>query len=242
GGPTGVLLTRRLDRAITYRLTLHGMRKNAAPALRLRFDAGAYVWRTVDRGDGDLDIVLPNASRVEALLYSDAPFAFDVRRLSVEPCTNCMTDAQFAERVRHDAGIRPQDGPRIIARKLRDWVANTVVFGQEPRTVAITTSAVMSEPAWQSYVDFFVPRRGGVWCAGIARFYQQVLALFDLPAVTLDVGYDGTDLTHVTDVLVAREDGRRRFYVFDPTFAATYVDGHGADVDLLALVGGRPAR
>jgi len=242
GGPTGLLLTRALDRSVVYRLRVFGQRRNAAPTLRLRLDDQPFVWHTVDRGDGDLNIVLPKASRIEALLYSDAPYAFDVARLDVEPCGNCITDDEFVAKIRREAGVTDADAPLALARKLRDWVAKTVVFGEEPRNVAVTTAALMTQPAWQSYVDFFVPHTGGVWCAGIARYYQQVLALFNVPSLTLDIGYEGTDLTHVTDVIDARDGPTRRFYVFDPTFAAEYLDAADRDVDLASLVAGRPAR
>jgi hypothetical protein len=242
GGATGVLLTRRLDPNVTYRLRLHGTRANAAPALRIRIDDRPFIWRTLDRGDGDLNLVLPKGARIEALLYSDDRYEFEVHSLALEPCSDCITDEMLAARIRREAGVAADDRPLTVAGKVRDWVARTVVFGQEPKTVAITTNALLSEPAWQSYVDFFVPRRGGVWCAGIARYYQQVLALFGLPSVTLDIGYEGTDLTHVTDAIVIAQGDTRRFYIIDPTFAAAYADDRGRPVDLVGLLDGRPAR
>src|SRR5205823_5539342 len=57
GSAAGVLLARQLDPKVTYRLILHGGRRNAAPALRLKVDDQPFIWRTVDRGDGDLNIV-----------------------------------------------------------------------------------------------------------------------------------------------------------------------------------------
>jgi len=241
GGATGVLLTRTLASSVTYRLIVRGIRRDGAPTLRIRLDDRPFIYRTLDRGDGNLDVVLPRASRIETLLYSDATYSFDIRQLSVERCGNCLTDDAFANRVRREAAIDAGDAILTTARKARDWVAKTVVFGEDPENVAITTNAVMSQPAWQSYVDFFAPRSGGVWCAGIARYYQQVLALLGIPSLTLDIGYEGTGLTHVTDVIDVREGERRRFYVFDPTFVAEYVDDADRDVDLASLLAGRAA-
>jgi hypothetical protein len=241
GSASGVLLTRRLDAAVTYRLLLHGTRRNAAPALRVRLDDRPFIWRTIDRGDGDLNLVLPKAERLEALLYSDAPYAFDLHGLTVEPCSDCITDEVLKTRIISEAEIGFADPPLDLARKLRDWVARTVVFGEKSTTVGITTNAVMSEPAWQSYVDFFAPHRGGVWCAGIARYYQEILALFDFPSATVDIGYEGTDLTHVTTLVVVKEGDARRFYIFDPTFSGAYV-GRGGYIDVEGLLSGKPAR
>jgi hypothetical protein len=241
GSASGALLTRRLDAAVTYRLVLHGERRNAAPALRLKLDDRPFMWHTVDRGDGDLNLVLPRAERLEALLYSDAPYTFDVHSLIVEPCRDCITDETLRRRIAAEAAVGAGDPPLVTARKVRDWVEKTVVFGQDPADIAVTTNAVMTEPAWQPYVDIFVPHRGGVWCGGIARYYQKILAVFELPSLTVDIGYEGTELTHVTTLVDVMDQGARRFYVLDPTFAAAYMNA-GGYVDLGDLLSGKRAR
>jgi hypothetical protein len=152
-----------------------------------------------------------------------------------------MTDEALRARIAREGGVAADDSPATVAKKVRDWVAATVVFGEEPHNVEVTTNVVMTEPAWQPYVDFFQPRRGGVWCAGIARAYQKALALFGIPSVTLDVGWEHTELTHVTTLVVVRDRGVRRYYVFDPTFDASYIAPDGSDVDITSALEGRRA-
>ena len=56
-----------------------------------------------------------------------------------------------------------------------------------------------------------------------------MLAVFGYHALTMDVGYEGSNVTHVTTILIAGSDAEPTFYIFDPTFNGAYVDrGSGA--------------
>jgi len=239
---SGVMFRTKLASNQLHRLVLRGDSRSAAlPGLRLRQDGSAYVWQAIGREGGD--VVLPRGSQLEVLFYNDVPYVFDLREIRVEPCPQCLTPDAFKALVASEAGVANGDGGVVLARKLRNWVANAVVFALDPATVDRTTYAVATQPAHQIYVDYFRPAGGGVSCGGAAVFLQKVLSLFGVPSFTLGIGYDGTLLTHVTTVVVdtpARGDSRR-FYVFDPTFAGAYlVDG--TYVDLADLVRGETAR
>lgn len=88
--------------------------------------------------------------------------------------------------------------------------------------------------AAQIYQDIWLSDAGGSSCSGFAVFLQKVLTLFDIPAFTVDVGYAGTPLTHVTTLVPYLG----KFYLFDPTLGGVYVDRSGQYVDFPSVVAG----
>jgi hypothetical protein len=219
--PSGVFFTRKLNPEQFYRLTVQGRAGGVLPSLRLHLDERPLSWHSLANG---ANMILPKAAELEALVYADVPYTYNLREIRVEPCPACITDEILKAAIIGEAGISPGDAPLILARKLRTWTANAVVLGPEPVNMTATTTAVVVQPAWQTYVEIFKPGLGGVSCAGIAAYYQKILALFGLPSFTIDMGFDnGTGLTHVTTILVLGTPEQRHFFIFDPTFSGSYV-------------------
>ena len=238
--PSGILFRTTTDRNDLTRLLVRGIARSATlPGLRVRENGGPYVWQPLDERGGSL--VLSRGSQVEILLYSDQPYAFELQEFRVERCPDCLTAAAFKELVAAEAHVEPTDRGLGLVRKLRNWTANAVVFALDQSLVDQTTIAVANEPPSQAYVEYFKSSRGGVSCGGIAVFFQKVLALFGVPSFTIGIGWNGTLLTHVTTIVVDGRGAARRYYIFDPTFAGTYVAG-GTYVDALDLLRGAQAR
>jgi hypothetical protein len=239
GKPGGLFFKKSLDAETTYRVSVHGRTRRVVPSLRLHADGGGQVYYSL--GTGDLNVILPRAKHIELLLYQDGDYSFDLQAVRVEPCPRCPSDADLKTRIIKEARIAPSDLSFVLARKLRNWVADAVVQGGEPVNMERTTRAVVTLPVSQTYAEIFKPGRGGVSCAGYAAFYQKVLRLFELPSFTIDVGWDnGSKLTHVTTVLVLGSPEQRRFYIFDPTFSGEYVR-QGQAVEALDLLKGAKA-
>jgi len=237
---SGLMFRRIVGSGQMHRVVIRGVsRSPVLPGLRVREDEGDYVWQPMDRQG--VDVVLSHGTRVEVLFYSDHPYAFDLHEFRIESCPQCLTADAFKALVAGEAGVAPGDGGVALARKLRNWAANAVVYALDPATVDRTTYAAATLPAHQIYTDYFRPARGGVSCGGAAVFFQKVLALFGVPSFTIGIGYDGTLLTHVTTVMVDGGGSGRRFYIFDPTFAGAYV-ADGGYADAVELLRGEPAR
>jgi hypothetical protein len=83
--------------------------------------------------------------------------------------------------------------------------------------------------------DLFSADRLGGYCGLTAEFAAQRLRQNGYDAFSLNYGIAGGDLTHVTTIL----HQRGKFYLMDPTFAAT-LRHHGAPVDIFDALAGHP--
>jgi hypothetical protein len=227
--PAGVFFRRELSSDRPYRLALTGRAIGKDPVLRLKVDDGPYSWNAIH--DGGAEVVLPRGSKVEALIYADEPFDYELHSLSVIRCETCLTDSELKALIIKEAHLAQDDPPLVRARKLRNWVANTVVLGPEAGIMNTVTEAIVSEQPSQVYSDYFQPRRGGVSCGGMAAYLARIYQLFGMKAFWIDIGYKGTALTHVTTILSLGDREHPKFYVFDPTLSGTYTRG-GAVIDL----------
>jgi len=237
--PSGLFFKRKLNTEHVYRLKVQGAAQGILPALRLRLDNHPLTWHALP--DGDTDMILPRSAEIEALIYADVAYSFNLRAIGVEPCPDCITDEILKKQVIAEAHVSPDDGPLVLARKLRNWTADAVVLGGESANMEATTKAVVRLSASQTYSEIFKPGLGGVSCAGFAAFYQKVLEIFGLTSFTIDIGYDNkSSLTHVTTILVLGPSDDRQYYIFDPTFSGAYVKD-GKAVDVLRLLKGEKA-
>ena len=100
-----------------------------------------------------------------------------------------------------------------------NWTANTVDLGFGGVGEA-TTSREYEMGAGEVYQELWSIPGAGSSCGGFADFFVKVLSLFGFEAFTVNFGYAGTPLTHVTTV--AAIDGE--LYILDPTFNGAYVD------------------
>jgi len=235
--PGGLYFAPASATAPMTRVHLQGRRLRGSPLVRVTSQGREPRWLMAP--DGELSVSLP--SPVEFLLYGDAPFSYEVQGLRFEACPTCLDAAAMQSMLKRDIpGLEPAlatDSLRA-ATLLLDWAANTVDLGwrsaeQGPRLTGL--------PAPQVYQDYWTADAAGASCGEFATFFRDVLALFSLRSFTVAIGYPGTDLTHVTTVMVLPAGEQPRFFILDPTLNGHYRDRHGNDVDLAALLRDRRA-
>jgi hypothetical protein len=237
--PAGLFFRKTLDASKIYRVTMTGAR--TAGAATLRVTTGGKPPAYSPAPDGSTSKVINAADSVELLIYGDAPFSYTLKALSIEECPRCPTDGQLKQIIRAKLpGIDEQAKTDTLhaAGRLLQWTASVVEVGGEIDAFRETAQQLPAMTAAQIYSDVWLADAGGAACSGFAVFFEKVLALFNIPAFTINIGYDGTSLTHVTTIIP--HDGK--FYVFDPTFGGAYLNEAGDYVDLPAVVAGLPAK
>lgn len=223
-----------LDRGKVYRLEISGAPRSGRAVVGIKRADLPFAYANAP--DGKIELIVSAASRVEILVHGDAPFAYRAR-LAISQCPGCLTDDRLREIVR--AGLPGIDGAlgadRLAAvERLLHWAASVVELGGDIPEFANLQNAFPLMSAAQIYSDVWLKHAGGTSCAGFAEFLQKLLGVFGVRALTIDVGYAGTILTHVTTVVPVESGGKTKFYIFDPTFGGTYrarQDGGYADVE-----------
>jgi hypothetical protein len=124
--------------------------------------------------------------------------------------------------------------PLEAARLLLDWAANAGDYDLTSRLAEKTTEELVSMPVSQIYYDIFLANQGAVYCSGLAIFYDKLLKLFGYNSFTLNFGDLRDNLTHVTVIVPQKQANGWQYYLFDPTFNATF---HHRDSGGYATVG-----
>lgn len=235
--PAGVSFLYELQPDKTYRLLVSGHRKHGSVTLRLRYDDGPFLYRPAPEAAEELQI--SEASLLEALFYSDQAFGYDLLSLSVEECPACSaTQANLRRTVlRAVPELENASGTLAAARLLLDWASNTIDYAGSPDLVAGDLIRPWTT-APEIYQKIFLPNRAGVYCGGAAVFFDKVLKLFHHDSFTINFGEPDSDFTHVAVVVPIQQDGSWRYYLFDPTFNATFRRGNGSFAAFRDLVEG----
>lgn len=234
--PAGLFLRRQLDRAKTYRLTVAGDLERGAATLRIvRGENEPEYWPLPG---GESSQIVSSVDAIELLIYGDVPFSYKLRKIDIEECEKCLTDGKLKEIIRAAVPGIDQDirsDPLHGVNRLLEWTSSVVEVGGDIEVYGAVSRALPLMTAAQIYDEIWLKDAGGSKCGGFAVFFQKVLALFDIPAFTIDTGDVGA-FTHVTTVVPFKG----KFYVFDPTFGGVYVNG-SEYVDFESVVAGRPA-
>lgn len=193
--------------------------------------------------DGKLGLVISGTTDVEILIYSNSPFSYRTK-LAISECPSCMTDAQLRDVVRREIpGIEDRLKSELLPAidELLHWASSVVDAGGDIPEFANLVQATSLMPASQLYSELWLQDEGGAKCGAFSVFFQKLLALFDVPAFTVDMGQTGA-FTHVTALVPIASDGKTKFYLFDPTFDGTYRSRRdGAYVDLESVLNGSVA-
>ena len=237
-GAAGVFLRRSLDRDKSYRLTVAGQSIAGQTTVRLTLDQERPQWLPAPHGQSVFTI--SGRAALELVVYSDTPFTYSVRSVALDECPTCLTDRQLKDRILAESpklGEALGGDPLLAARILLNWTANVVDVSNADLGALMTRTAQPMSAA-QVLQDVWLTDAGGASCAGFASFFSKVLTLFGYESFTMDFGYEGTPVTHVTTILATRNGAAVDFYVFDPTFNGVYVDGSsGKLVPLGQLLG-----
>jgi hypothetical protein len=236
--PAGLVFRKALNANMIYRVRVKGSQLKGRTTLRITIGKQQPSYGAAP--DGDFSRIVSGASAIELLLYGDAAFTYGLQEITIEECPNCFTDEKLKNIIRGALpGIDEQARSDVLeaASRLLGWVAPILDVGDRIDVFADLSRKLPIMSASEIYSDIWQPDAGGASCSGFAVFFQKVLALFDIPAFTIDVGYEGTPLTHVTTIVPFE----RKFYVFDPTFGGVYVDSNGY-VDLVSVIAGAGAK
>ena len=223
---SGMFFRRQLDPEKAYRLQVGGHPVSGDTTLRITTSARGPIWFPAPNGVKRLTVAASHS--IEALIYGDAAYSYRLDAIAIEECAACLTDRQFARKINTQVpaleGLLDRDR-KTAARALLNWTANVVNFAMDGNEEATARAHDMG-PA-EAYQELW-SGHAGTGCGGFADFFAKVLTLFGFEAFTVDIGYSGTLLTHVTTVVVID----REFYVLDPTFNGAYIDTSG---DLVRL-------
>ena len=239
--PGGVIFRRSVDPDKAYRLTIDGQPIAGHTTARLTMGKAGPEWFPAPTGQQFVNL---SATRtLELVVYSDTPYSYNLRSLTLDECPRCLGDAQLRDLILADVPSLKDDlrtAPLVAARELLNWVSNTVDISDSSIAAAMTAK-VSAMHAGQALQDVWLADAGGTGCAGFTAFFSKVLAVFGYRAFTIDVGYAASPVTHVTTVLMAGHGADPAFYIFDPTFNGAYVDRRSGAFASVDEVLGSPA-
>ena len=214
-----------LDPNQSYLLLVSG--KGDLVNLRLTGDEKKQTYFSIP-DDGAYHIVRGFKS-YEALVYSDDPKQhYDVLRMTMQPCDGCLTQDEFRQTIVSSIPGFDQMGAMQKAQKLLAWSSSHADFAMDAQTL---TTGTESQPVEATYFVNFMSNKLGVYCAGSAVFFRQVLDLFGIDALTVDFGETRDGLTHVTTIV----NIEGKLYILDPTFAGFFAKA-GKPIPVLDLI------
>jgi hypothetical protein len=238
-GPAGIYFEYVLSPDRSYRLTINGNTVSGTNSLRLDTDNDEPGLFSVL--PGTMSLVITAKTKLQVLLYSDSPFEYWLGNITVAedpdaPTKKKLKQIIFQQRPKLKALLAGgQTLPAI--EELLHWTSGVVSLGERDDVSDRNTMEVVIEPVEQSYEDVWQSDAGGARCAAFAVFFAKILNLFGIDALTIDVGYPGTLVTHVTTIVPIASDGGFRLYVFDPTLTGVFkATGTGAYVDLAQVL------
>ena len=126
----------------------------------------------------------------------------------------------------------------LAAGMILDWASNAGNFAMDGELARATTDFVQKASAAEAYYDQFLPKKGAVYCAGMALFYDHLLKMFGYESFTINFGDMRDDfLTHVTVIVPVLDDTAWKHLIFDPTFNTTFHDqATGCQLDMFELI------
>lgn len=221
GGPrSGVTFSFSLRAAETYRLVFASERVQGDVWFRLRRGTRPPVLGTL--GGAGKEYILSGVRGATVAVYGTSSFAFRVTDLRVTRCEDCRTRSEIRTLLLGQITALGQ-ALRIdrlaAARMLLGWAVENSDF-------ALDDSSLIDARGRDLPDLYNVFRRdvGGVYCGGVASFYDKILKLFGYPSFTFDFGNTTASLTHSTVIVPIRDGGHWRFYMFDPTFNLVLLD------------------
>ncbi len=152
-------------------------------------------------------------------------FAYELNSIEIEECSTCKTDEDLRQMLLTEIPeLREslQNDPLHAARLLLNWASNVGDFAGSSEIIKITDPGFSKKSVSQMYYDIFDTNNGGVYCGGMSVFFDKLLKLFDYDSFTINFGTKQNDLTHVTVIVSQKESDGWRYYIFDPTFNATF--------------------
>lgn len=237
-GPGGVFFTHRGDGPAV--VSVSGAPIEGRGNLRIQ-EGHEGPLRYFGLASGRVEAFVEGDGPVELLIYADEPFEFGIEEISATSCESCGTDADLLDLLEREipgiAELTAED-PLAGARELLNWAAVNGDWTEEPSLERRIYPQVVGNPAGYAYFEIFAKDKGGVFCGGLAVFFNKLLHLYGYDSFVVDFGDPRGGLTHLTTVVaLPDETGERRFYIFDPWLNATFRRGAGREhYPLFAIV------
>lgn len=108
---------------------------------------------------------------------------------------------------------------RSAVQQLRMWTSNAgdLALFNNPM---LTEAASASEAFYSAYAR----DKAGSSCGGLSEFYTQILKLFSIDSLTINMGDVTADLVHTTVIVPIWENNAWSFELYDPTFNGTLIN------------------
>ena len=233
----GVSLTTTKANTGMSKLSIQGLVESGAPTLRLRYGEEAPLYSPLLNSQ---QLWINPYSSFEVMLYADTPFKYRLEGISLERCAECLTPEAYKELIMSQVpGLRAalDTGEKLeAARLIMQWAAQVsdLAYPFDPASPAARIGAMS---AMQIYQDIWEKDAGGGSCGAFAVFLARTLHEFGYTAFTVDTGFDASlNLTHVTTIVALPYGKKWKYYVFDPTYAGTFVDKNGDFMDIESLL------
>jgi hypothetical protein len=194
--------------------------------LRVRYGTSEPLYNMAP--DGKFLISLDPGEHLELLIYQDNPFSYSVAELKKSVCTDCSGRKGHRTRILNQipglkASLSKGDWEEVLV-KLLDFSSNKSDVGITPRSdvgYALNGNDL-------TYLFERDAMEGS--CGLLSAYFSKILSEFGFSSMTVDFGVNVRDsLTHVTTIVLAPNG---RYYIFDPTFNATYRTESGRLADV----------
>lgn len=243
GDPDGLYFFTTVIRENVYRVTVSGATEYGYTTLRIKFDDAEPIYVALDLMEGDFYFEFSDVTWIELLIFSDTAYRYALNALSIVQCDSCehssISNVRLKTRILAEnpgLDITLQENTLRAAEILTDWVAQTVDHADSIGPVNLNTAVVeVAQPGWIQD-NLWDNDMGGTFCQGFATYLDKVFSLFGIKSFVITIGYNQTNLTHVTTVVVTDDQNGKRFFMFDPTFNGAFTDLiDGSWVDLATL-------
>lgn len=108
---------------------------------------------------------------------------------------------------------------RTAVHLLRQWTANAADAALFSNPLLIDAMS-----AADAYFQDYVANRAGSSCGGFSDFYTQILSLFQIDSLTINMGDVTADLIHTTVLVPIWENNAWSYEFYDPTFNGTLIN------------------
>ena len=225
--PAGLYFKYRLNPKEHYSIKITGKGLKGHATLRIRKNESEPEYFSAP--EGIKEFWVSEIQALELLIYADIPFSYSLSRIDIEKCAEyspeCKVDKDLYNKILVDLPELKKElkTDRFkAARSLLDWVSNSIDWALSKEIAYDTNIDVGEKNASDIYYRIFTVDKGAVLCGGSAVFFNKVARLFGFNSFTINFGELKDNLTHVTCIIAFPHDNQWRYYIFDPTFNATF--------------------
>lgn len=183
--------------------------------------------------DGDFYWTIGPGETVELLYYRDKRFIYSINEISKKQCPECIEKHALKTRILKEI---PSLLKTLNEGRWEEALTLLLDFSSKQADLGLTIrsdAAYTYSPNDLTYLFANDSVEGS--CGLFADYYRKILKEFGFESATLDFGIDTEmNLTHVSTIVLA-PDGN--YYIFDPTFNATYHTGSGELADIEDILG-----